>query len=288
MRVANTRLLAALVVSLSASGLAWPQDLIRDIQGELTTQPGQSLYGYTVTLVDMRSRGEIDRADVDAFGYFTLHGGDFREYMVRVRDGNNSVVREEFLSSGSHTGPVRINIIPAHSSQPAGKTVSVTQLRHPPDKKAVKAFYAANRLSEAHEYARAAEELEKAIRISPEFAEAHTNLAVQRWRMGRFEQAASEFRRAMDLSSPNPRDLCNLAAALWALNRLPEALKTAEEALNLDSGFARAHFIVGSLLLPNPDTRAEGIRHLRIAAPEVPLAAKTLKRISQALVIATR
>ena len=75
------------------------------------------------------------------------------------------------------------------------------------------AFESALRLSSAGKYDDAASELEKAIRISPEFAEAHTNLAAQYFRMGRFEESMAESARAIQIGGPDPRNLCNLATA---------------------------------------------------------------------------
>ena len=49
----------------------------------------------------------------------------------------------------------------------------------------------AQRFSESGQTEKAVEELEKAIRISPEYADAYNNLAVQHIRMGRFEDAAA-------------------------------------------------------------------------------------------------
>src|SRR5262245_37033898 len=130
---------------------------------------------------------------------------------------------------------------PRQKPTPVGSTISIKQLQHPPARKAVQAFASARELSEAGEYVRAAEALEKAVEISPGFAEAYTNLAVQHIRMGKYEEAAAESRRAMELSTPNARDLSNLAVSLWATNHLTEALRSAERALTFDPGFAQAH-----------------------------------------------
>ena len=147
-------------------------------------------------------------------------------------------------------------------------TVSVTQLMHPPDKKAVQAFQSALRLSSAGKYEDAVSELEKAIHISPEFAEAHTNLAVQYFRMGRFQQSIAESTLAIQIGGPDPRNLCNLASAQARLHRFAEAEKSARAALRLDSGYLKANLILGSILADQPATRGEGIKHLEKAAAE--------------------
>jgi tetratricopeptide (TPR) repeat protein len=111
-------------------------------------------------------------------------------------------------------------------------------------------------------------ELEKAIRISPEFAAAHTNLAVQYLRMGRFEDSIAESARAIQLGGPDPVTLCNLATAQAGLHRYAKAEKSARTALRLDSGYLKANLILGSILADEPATRGEGVKHLEKAAAE--------------------
>jgi len=76
--------------------------------------------------------------------------------------------------------------------------------------------------------------LEKAIKLSPDFAEAHTNLAAQYMRLSEFEKAYEQARIGLEIAGPNIRDLTNLAAAEWALGRSIEALDHARAALHLD------------------------------------------------------
>ena len=61
--------------------------------------------------------------------------------------------------------------------------------RAPPAPKAVEAAIAAQHFSQEGRSAEAAGALEKAVPISPDFAVAHSNLAVQYLRMRRFKEA---------------------------------------------------------------------------------------------------
>ena len=157
--------------------------------------------------------------------------------------------------------------------------MSVKQLMHPPHKKAVQAFQRASRLSAAGKYDDAITELEKAIRISPDFAAAHTNLAVQYSRMSRFEESIAESTRAIQIGGPDPANLCNLAAAQARLHRFAEAEKSARAALALDSGFLKASLILGSILVDEPATRAEGTIYLEKASAEFASARKFLEQL---------
>jgi tetratricopeptide (TPR) repeat protein len=277
------RLLAALVVSLGTGECAWPQNLPKQVHGELNVQAGASAEGYTVTVYDAGSRLEVDHADVDAEGSFTLELPATGDYALRVRDENGHLVREEYVNAGARNAPINIAVAGHIRTQPAGGTISIKELMHPPSKKAVQAFASARQFADSAQYARAAEELEKAVRISPDFAQAHTNLGVQYFRLHRYEEAVAESRRAIELSSPTPRDQVNLAVALWALNRRDEALDAVRTALALDSGFVQAHFVLGSLEVGDPATLADGLRHLERAAGEIPAAAASLARIHTAM-----
>jgi tetratricopeptide (TPR) repeat protein len=154
----------------------------------------------------------------------------------------------------------------------------MTQLRHPPARKAFQSFVAAQRFAESGSPAKAAAELEKAVRISPEFADAYSNLAVQHIRMNRFPAAVDELTRAIAIAGPNALMLCNLAYAQINLGRVQESLASVRAALRLDAGYPQAHLILGSILAADPRTRAEAIPHLERAAEAIPSARGTLER----------
>ena len=159
--------------------------------------------------------------------------------------------------------------------------MSLRELRHPPAAKALAAFAAAQRFAESGHYDRAAEELQKAASISPEFAPAHANLGVQYLRMRRFEDARAEIERALSLGGPNARDLSNLSFALAALQRVPEAIDAARAALRLDKQSASAHYLLGYLLTMSPETRGEGIAHLEVAAKSMASARQALETLEK-------
>ena len=141
----------------------------------------------------------------------------------------------------------------------------------------MKSFLAAQKYSESKQPAKAVKELEKAVRISPEFAEAHTNLAANYLRLGHFEEAVKESNRAMEIASETVPNLCNRALAEWGLQRYEDAMRSAERALQLDGSARTAHFVLGSLLARDPKTRQEGIQHLERIASVNAAAKKTLE-----------
>jgi Flp pilus assembly protein TadD len=212
-------------------------------------------------------------------GNFQLRGLNSGEYVLRVLSVRGDLLHQEMVTVRRNTGTLAVRI-PASGRQPSAPgTISMTQLRHPPERKAYQAVVSAQRLAAAGQVEKAVEELEKAIRISPEYADAYNNLAVQHLRMGRFEEADAELTRSIAIAGPSPAALGNLAYAQSRLHRLPEAVAYARAALHLDSGFAQAHLILGLILVNDPRTRTESIQHLERAAATLPSARDALEKL---------
>ena len=241
------------------------------------------LDGYTVGLYDVWNRREMDQAYVHASGTFEFRNVPYGDYQVRVFNSSGETVFEQFLAVNSSTPPLELRLPKERIERPPSGPVSFMQLKHPPTRTAFNSFVAAQRLSEAGQYEKAASELEKAIRNSPEYAEAYTNLAAQHVRMGRYEDAINDARRAMELTRPNAVDLCNMAFALFYLKRYPEAVDAARTAVRLDQGNDKAHYLLGTLLVMDWRTIREGVTQLERVVATVPAAQANLDRAKKAL-----
>jgi tetratricopeptide (TPR) repeat protein len=277
------RNLAALVaiVFLGIPGRSQSTDFPSAVNGELHSEAPVPFLDYRVELADLNRSDEMHRADVQLDGTFHLRDIPFGQYMLRVTL-RGDVVHQEFVAVNPQAAPLTVRL-PGSAKQPSAPgTVSITQLRHAPARKAYQAVVSAQRFADSGQTAKAVEELEKAIRISPEYAEAYNNLAVQHIRMDRFEDAAAELARALAISGPSPMPLANLAYVQYRLNRFPEAIASARAVLRLDSGSPRAHLILGSLLAVDPRTRAESIPHLEQAAETLPSARTALEQLRRA------
>jgi len=270
------------IVSLGIPGRSQSTDISAIVRGELHSDAPVPFHEYLVELADPNHHNDKHRVDVQFDGSFQLRDIRSGSYMLRVTNLQGDLVHQELVTVTSQAGPLTVRL-PASARKPSVPgTVSVTQLRHPPARKAFQAVVSAQRFSASGQTEKAVEELQKAIRISPEYAEAYNNLAVQHIRLGRFDEAAREFARAIDIAGPSPLLLTNLAYAQCRLNRLPEATASARAALRLDSGYPQAHLILGSILAQDPHTRAESIPHLERAAETLPAASATLEQVRRA------
>ena len=252
------------------------------IRGEIRTDQ-VLLEGYFVELYDVFNRRGVEHEYVHSDGSFTFRNVPAGDYEIRVTDSSGAVVERQFLTATTNMPPVEIRLPEQRKKRPPSGPVSLTQLKHPPAADAVRALVAAQRFSDAKQYEKAAGELEKAVRISPEYAEAHTNLSAQYVRLGRYEDAVRESQRAMELTRPNGTDLSNMAFALYRLQRYGEAVASARSAVRLDPGNNKAHYMLGSLLVLDRTTLPEGITHLERAVETVPAAQKNLEKAKQLL-----
>ena len=250
--------------------------------------PGQVGGSYSIQLMDLSQHSTVSSAYMDGSGVFTFPTVPEGQYIARVIDSTGRIVTEELICFDGIQPVLHIDPpLQSPMDRPTGERVSVRQLLHPPTKDAIKAFKKAGKYSDNKQYQKAAEQLQKAVQLSPDFAQAHTNLAAQYLRLARYEESLRESQRGMEITSPNPRDLVNAALANWALGRAPAALRCAWEAIKMDKDSVGGHMVVGSLLSMHPETLAEGIQHLELVADKSPAAAQNLSK-ARALLAATK
>lgn len=115
--------------------------------------------------------------------------------------------------------------------------------------------------------AEAIAEYERAIHLRPIYAEAHNGLAVELAEMpGRTEEALEHLATALRVRPFNADIHLNLAGLLARLpGRLPEAMAHYAEALRLRPDWAEAHFRMANALAPLPGRQAEAIAHYETA-----------------------
>jgi len=253
------------------------------LRGEIRGDAEMSLAGYQVELYDLLYHRDALRTDVHADGTFEFRSIPAGEYTARIITLQGDIVYQESVRVRSTADPVFLRLPPSVRTSTASATVSMRQLQHPPAAKAMRAFVSAQKFSESGDFVRAAMELEKAIQISPESADAYVNLATQHIRLGKYEQAVGELQHAIQIGGPRALPFCNLSYAQAKLERRADAIESARQALKLDNSYAPAHLILGALLATDPGTVSEAIPHLERAAESLPAARITLERVQHAL-----
>ena len=283
MRYLHVRPFAAIAAILlfSAPGKSQVNVLRGELQGLLRQK-------YVAELEDFQSHNKIGSADVEPDGSFELHNIPEGEYSLKITDYHGEVYYQEFVTCRAQAPALLIRMPEDAAAPRPGGPISVAQLLHPPARQALQAFAAAQKYSESGEFEKAAGELRKAIRISPDYAEAYNNLAVQNLRLGRFQEAWDELSHVIRIVPPTAMVLCNLAFTELKLDRRDDAIQSARWALRVDSHYAPARFLLGEVLALDRRTLPEGIANLEQAAKSMPAAQAELNRVRKTMSEAAR
>jgi tetratricopeptide (TPR) repeat protein len=248
-----------------------------EVNGAIHSEKAVVLLGYEVE-INSGLGGQSWHAEITSAGQFHLSGLPAGTYLLRVKDSYGAAVQEEMVDV--HDGSY-IDLQLSHTGHPQpGGTVSLRELEHPPARKAVAAAMEGAKLARAGDIPRAVEQLQKAIRISPDYGAAHSSLGVQYLRLKEYQPARVEINKALEIRGRNAQDLCNLAYLEAVEGNYTQAVDSARASLRENPSFTGGQFLLGSLLVSNQATAAEGIRYLQQAAPAVPAAQKLLDRVS--------
>jgi Flp pilus assembly protein TadD len=89
---------------------------------------------------------------------------------------------------------------------------------------------------------------EKAVKLAPNDAEAHSNLGSTLKELGRLDEAEASYTQAIALKSDYAEAHNNLGATLQELGRLDEAEASLMQAIALKPDFTKAHYNLGTVL----------------------------------------
>ena len=160
---------------------------------------------------------------------------------------------------------------------PPAKTGSVQERLVP--SKAVKEFQRSLKAAQSGDFQSAAAHLQKAIRIDPDFAEAHNNLGASYIGLNQYERAISEFQLSIALDSKIAETHRNLGLGLFLLRRYPEAELAARRALELDPQRNTVRYTLGRILAAKGDGSPEAEHLLRQSMDEFPDARLPLAQV---------
>jgi Flp pilus assembly protein TadD len=189
--------------------------------------------------------------------------------------GSNAIDGLDHFASISSPPAIALFITP-----PAGN-ISAHELLVPAS--AVKEFNRSLKAERSGDYRSAAEHLQKAIRIDPNFVRAHNNLGVSYLQMNQYENAVSEFQRAIALDGKIQESQRNLGLSLFLLRRYPEAELAGRQALEQDPQRNTARYTLGRILAAEGSSPVEAEQLLRqsvadFADARLPLAQVLLNR----------
>jgi len=188
---------------------------------------------------------------------------------------NDSALDRKALWLSALNAPIVSAPLPP-ARHPTSGTVSAQRLRHHPPKVARKAYEKALHTKDMNQAVR---DLQSALALDPDFADAHVGLGVAYTRLGQYPEAAAEFRRAIELVPDEAIPHSNLAWALLSMGQMAAAEASVRRALQLSPQDAEAHLLIGRILIQTTQTRTEGLGHLEYAARSMPEARQIIESL---------
>lgn len=188
----------------------------------------------------------------------------------RMMDASNHEVQPENFG-----GPVETVSVSAGGTG----TISAQVLAKPPSKTALKYLQKAEHYSQAGNSVKAIEVLRSAPMDPAGAPYLHSRLGTEYLKSGQFDLAVPELEEAARLLPKEPIHHSNLAYVYKALGQMEQAEREARLALTLDDSSAKAHFLLGSILLERRSTLPEAVTNLRFARAEVPSARFLLAQV---------
>jgi thioredoxin-like negative regulator of GroEL len=181
------------------------------------------------------------------------------------------------LSSSLLQFELNTSVVPP-ASAPTG-TIDQRELRIPD--KAIREFDRSMKAFDSGDFRAAANHLEKATKIAPDFVQAHNNLGSMYINLKEYDRAIDELQKTIALRPNLETPYHNLAMLMILLQRLPEAEAAARQVLELQPQQSGARFTLGRILVMQKQYTTEAVRLLTDASPEIPAARLPLANVLQ-------
>lgn len=206
-----------------------------DPGGSAETGTGGGLYTIPAQLQSSSTSAPLRR----------LMGCELRGFLAGFRSSSVRIPVEQ-LSAGMGMGPVNIGtIVLQRIGESQGTTVSATSLHAPKDAK--KAYDKAHHALEQNKLPEAQTELEKAVRLYPQYATAWLDLGRLYTRQNQFDKARNAFQLAHAADDKFVPAYVGLASLALRESKWQEAAEQSEHATHLDGVDFPAAFYYNSL-----------------------------------------
>jgi tetratricopeptide (TPR) repeat protein len=218
-------------------------------------------------------RGITANVDVDGGGAFEVRGLPSNVYQLRVVGTSDRTVYTSFLTITGGYQNLTIDI-PAGPETRSGPnaTTSIQQLSHQVPTAARKEFDKGETALRKGDPSDALAHYQNATRIDPEFADAFNGAGASEMALDQLQPAADELQKAIDLVPDHAQALANLSIALCVLGHYHQVLQVARRALRLNPTLLNVRYALGLSLVRDNGDLAEALDNLKRAAPAVPKA----------------
>lgn len=160
-----------------------------------------------------------------------------------------------------------------------GAATTLYHLSYKPAPAARKEWILAAAALRKHDSKAAIPHLDRAISLSPGFAEAHEHRGLIAMADGQLEIALQHLLRASEIDPEDVQFLSNAALACLAMSRDTDAERLARRILKLEPGSERGYFILGTSLARQNRNRDEAIAALNRAMESFPESRRILQML---------
>ena len=268
-------LLAAFILfvcSATVFGATAPEQAI---SGTLMAEGGNfSCEHCQVTLLANGGR-PVATTYTDTAGHFSFQPVPAGSYMIHAEIEGFEEVNQPI--DASEIGGLSANVLVTvarkggRGASANGGIVNVAEILDQYPKKAVEAFKKGEDYKNHQKDEQAMKSFEAAIKIAPNFYQAHTELGILYKHAGRIDDAENEFLRAHDLNRTNIEPLLNLTALYIDENKPERAVSASEEAVKTNSRSAPAFLNLGIALYKAamPDKAEAALKRALELAPKM-------------------
>lgn len=243
-------LFVLLLCSATLSPAAVPPD--RSISGRLLYERGEYSCERCVVTLLMAGVRPVAVSYADLSGRFSFRNVPKGQYTIHIEiEGFDEVNQAVDTSDGiGYDTNVTVMLIrkPVVVVPRGDNVVDVSQLSERFPKKALDSFRKGLDSRKKGNNDQSIKYLEDAVRLAPEFYDAHNELGIAYKHARRVEDAEREFLRAHELNQSNADPLVNLTSLYIDENKPDRAVTTAEEAVKANSRSAPAFFNLGMAL----------------------------------------
>ena len=240
------RLMPAILVA--AKLFAQGQDTFI-VSGEVQHDSSVDLTLLSVELIDVSSHLAVDRVMLSSMGDFRLRCPGSGNYEVSIVTRDRSILKKEFITISPHSGPLVLKLPESPANKAPSGSVSVAELSHKINPKAAREFSLAEKAKRKRREADMVEHLENAVRLDPDYAPPHQELAALFVNKRDYAMAAEQFKEVARICPGIPEVHTNLAIALLHLNQFPQAEVEARVALRLKPDDPKARYLMGVSLV---------------------------------------
>ena len=251
----------------------------RELRGQVVSdQP----FAETFT-VELNATGVAQTAALKSYtspnGDFQIDGVSDGNYQLTLTDQQGRVIERQLVHVDSSQSSIEVRLPSNKDEAPPSGSVTLAGLSHKVPRKVRNELKTAEEARSRGDHQKSILHLQKALRIDPDCAAAHNDLATDYIVLKQFDKALAELDRAAKLDPAAWVVPMNQAVCLMQIGRFEEAEKAARRAVQLNGSSPRTRYALGLVLANERKFTPEAIDNLLRASSEAPTARLVVAQI---------